>query len=49
VAALAWAAVLLPWRLQATSWTPAQHQRGMHLALGAWAVTDLAVLLGWAR
>ena len=23
------------------------HQRGMYLALGAWAVTDLAVLLTW--
>jgi hypothetical protein len=27
----------------------ADHQRGMHWALGAWAVTDLAVLAAWGR
>jgi hypothetical protein len=27
--------------------TPADHQRGMHLALAAWAVTDLAIVLAW--
>ena len=26
---------------------PADHQRGMYRALGAWAVTDVAVLLAW--
>jgi hypothetical protein len=39
---------LLPWYRQAREWAPAQHQRGMYLALGAWAVTDAAVLFGWA-
>lgn len=46
-ALIAWLAVLLPWR-SSWSWkTPRDHQRGMYLALGAWAVTDLAVLLAW--
>ena len=47
LAAGAWAWVLLPWRRTATSRTPAAHQRGMYLALAAWAVTDVAVLLAW--
>lgn len=47
VALLAWAAVLLPWRRKALRLAPAEHQRGMYLALGAWAVTDLAVLFAW--
>jgi 4-hydroxybenzoate polyprenyltransferase len=47
-ALLAWAAVLLPWRLSGERFGPQEHQRRMYLALGAWAVTDLAVLLAWA-
>ncbi len=47
VALVAWLLVLLPWVRNAEDWTPARHQRGMHLALGAWAITDVAVLLGW--
>jgi len=27
--------------------TPADHQTGMYAALGAWAVTDVVVILGW--
>jgi hypothetical protein len=27
--------------------SPRQHQRGMYLALAAWAVTDLVALLVW--
>ena len=46
-ALLAWALVLVPWRRAWPSRTPAEHQRGMHLALAAWAVTDVAVVLGW--
>ena len=38
---------VLPWRRTAASRTPAAHQRGMYLALGAWAATDAAVLLAW--
>jgi 4-hydroxybenzoate polyprenyltransferase len=45
----AWLAVLLPWLARQASWAPAQHQRGMYRALGAWALTDVAVLLVFAR
>ena len=45
----AWLAVLLPWLARHASWAPAQHQRGMYRALGAWALTDVAVLLVFAR
>ena len=43
----AWAAVLVPWRLRHEAYSQAAHQRGMYQALGAWAVTDIAVLLAW--
>lgn len=46
---VAWLAVLVPWYRRFGAWTAAQHQRGMYRALGAWAVTDLAVLLVFAR
>lgn len=49
VAALAWAAVLLPWRQHGAGWPAERHQRGMHLALAAWAVTDVACVWGWGR
>ena len=45
----AWLAVLAPWIMGHRHWSPAQHQRGMYRALGAWAVTDLAVLFVFAR
>lgn len=48
LALLAWAAVLVPWRLAAERLRPPEHQRRMYRALGAWAVTDLSVLLVWA-
>ena len=44
----AWMAVLAPWLGRHASWTPAEHQRGMYRALGAWAVTDVVVLLVFA-
>lgn len=47
LALAAWAAVLLPWRAQWSAWTAADHQRGMYRALGAWAVTDVVVVLAW--
>ncbi|HEU4953173.1 MAG TPA: UbiA family prenyltransferase [Gemmatimonadales bacterium] len=47
IALLAWAAVLVPWRRAGEDLQPGDHQRRMYLALGAWAVTDLAVLLAW--
>lgn len=45
LALLAWLAVLLPWARRHASMTAALHQRGMYLALGAWAVTDVVVAL----
>jgi lycopene elongase/hydratase (dihydrobisanhydrobacterioruberin-forming) len=47
LAALAWLAVLVPWRLEYQRMRPAGHQRGMYLALGAWAVTDAVVVGAW--
>ena len=47
IALIIWAVVLLPWRRQAERLRPRDHQHRMYLALGAWAVTDLAVLLAW--
>jgi len=47
LALAAWAAVLLPWRRRFTGMAPADHERGMYRALGAWAVTDAVVALAW--
>jgi lycopene elongase/hydratase (dihydrobisanhydrobacterioruberin-forming) len=47
LAGLSWAAVLLPWRYQHSRLSPADHQRRMYQALGAWAVTDLVIVLAW--
>jgi 4-hydroxybenzoate polyprenyltransferase len=49
VALAAWLVVLWPWYREHRLWTPRQHQRGMYQALGAWALTDLVVLLVFAR
>lgn len=43
----AWTAVLVPWRRQWARLTPPEHQRRMYHALGAWAVTDVIVVLAW--
>jgi lycopene elongase/hydratase (dihydrobisanhydrobacterioruberin-forming) len=43
----AWAWVLIPWRLRHARLTPSDHQRGMYRALGAWAITDVVVVLAW--
>jgi len=47
IAALAWLAVLVPWRALAARASPRDHQRRMYHALAAWAVTDVAVILAW--
>lgn len=47
VAALAWIAVLVPWYQGGAGWSSREHQRGMYHALGAWALTDAAVLVAW--
>ena len=48
LALVVWLAVLLPWRARHEAMSPAAHQRGMYLALGAWAATDAAVAFAWA-
>ncbi len=45
ISLLAWAFVLLPWRLRWRSWTPKQAEAGMYRGLWAWAITDLSLLL----
>jgi lycopene elongase/hydratase (dihydrobisanhydrobacterioruberin-forming) len=45
VALLAWLVVLLPWYRRHPRMAPRAHKRGMYLALQAWAITDVAVLL----
>jgi lycopene elongase/hydratase (dihydrobisanhydrobacterioruberin-forming) len=47
LALLAWAAVLVPWRRRWARMAPAEHQRGMYRALGAWAITDVVAVLAW--
>ncbi len=46
-ALVSWLAVLIPWFCRAERLAPAAHQRGMYFALGAWAVTDVAVAAAW--
>jgi 4-hydroxybenzoate polyprenyltransferase len=48
LALAAWAMVLVPWRRRFDRLAPADHERGMYRALGAWAVTDVVVVLAWA-
>ena len=45
----AWLKVLLPWQSRCEVMTPSEHKRGFYAALGAWAVTDVAVLVAFAR
>jgi 4-hydroxybenzoate polyprenyltransferase len=45
--ALAWCLVLVPWIRRHPRMSNVEHQRGMYRALGAWALTDLAVVLSW--
>lgn len=47
LAAGCWAWVLGRWLARYDRMTPAEHQTGMYAALGAWAVTDVVVILGW--
>jgi 4-hydroxybenzoate polyprenyltransferase len=44
----AWLAVLGRWVVRRQAMTAEQHKRGMYLALGAWAVTDVAVVAAFA-
>jgi 4-hydroxybenzoate polyprenyltransferase len=45
--AAVWGMVLLPWLRRHPRMTPREHQAGMYAALGAWAVTDVVVILVW--
>jgi 4-hydroxybenzoate polyprenyltransferase len=45
--AVVWALVLLPWLQRQSAMSAREHQRGMYQALGAWALTDVAVVLAW--
>ena len=45
--AVVWVMVLSTWLWRQDRMGPAEHQRGMYWALGAWAITDAAVLLAW--
>ncbi len=47
IALAAWLVVLVPWQREGRHWSSSQHQAGMYHALGAWALTDAAVLLAW--
>ncbi len=47
--AVAWALVLVPWWHGGARWSAARHENGMYRALAAWALTDLAVLVVFAR
>jgi 1,4-dihydroxy-2-naphthoate octaprenyltransferase len=49
LAAAAWLVVLLPWYRDHERWSTEQHQRGMYRALAAWAVTDIATIIVFAR
>ena len=48
IAACAWFVVLVQWIARAPVMLPAAHKRGMYAALGAWAITDLAMLFAVA-
>jgi 4-hydroxybenzoate polyprenyltransferase len=42
-----WLAHLTRWSARASLMTPAEHKHGMYIALGAWGVTDLGVLVAF--
>ncbi|HEX6644198.1 MAG TPA: UbiA family prenyltransferase [Gemmatimonadales bacterium] len=46
-ALLAWLVLLVPWYRRAEHLDSRSHERGMYLALGAWALTDIGVLAAW--
>jgi lycopene elongase/hydratase (dihydrobisanhydrobacterioruberin-forming) len=48
ISAAAWALLLVRWLARHAVMTTGDHQRGMYLALGIWALTDVVVVLSWA-
>lgn len=47
LSAVVWGVLLTSWLHRHRRMSARDHQRGMYRALGAWAITDLAVLLAW--
>jgi 4-hydroxybenzoate polyprenyltransferase len=47
LSAAGWVVLLLTWLRRHRSMGEQEHQRGMYLALAAWALTDLIVVLAW--
>lgn len=47
LALMGWLIVLVPWQMGEPHWTERQRKRGMYRALGAWAITDLAILVAF--
>ncbi|BDU69343.1 hypothetical protein GETHOR_14440 [Geothrix oryzae] len=45
ISLVAWLAVLLPWLARWRTWSDHRHEAGMYWGLGAWAVTDLSLLV----
>jgi 4-hydroxybenzoate polyprenyltransferase len=48
VAGVAWLLILARWSVRCERMSPADHKRGMYAALGAWGLTDIAVLVAFA-
>jgi 4-hydroxybenzoate polyprenyltransferase len=47
LSATIWGVVLVSWLRHHAGMHPREHQKGMYRALGAWAVTDMAVVFAW--
>ena len=45
--ALSWGTLLASWLYRHNRMSERDHQRGMYHALGAWALTDVAVVMAW--
>jgi 4-hydroxybenzoate polyprenyltransferase len=45
--AFVWGTLLVAWLYRHSRMRERDHQRGMYHALGAWALTDLAVVMAW--
>src|SRR5687768_5892926 len=48
IAGVTWLALLTRWSARCARMTTAEHKRGMYAALGAWGLTDVAVLIAFA-
>ncbi len=49
LAAAVWLGLLTRWSARCAQMSPAQHKRAMYAALGAWGMTDVAVLIAFGR